>query len=52
MQNTVEGSIMVVYHEKRKRKKEVLIITKEVMKYVNCKNIAPIDSLDFPIFPK
>lgn len=41
---------MIVHHEKRK-KKEILIITKEVMRYKNYKIFASTNSLDFLIFP-
>lgn len=41
---------MIVHYEKRK-KKEILIIIKEVMRCKNYKIFASTNSLDFLIFP-
>lgn len=41
---------MIVHYKKRK-KKEIVIITKEVMRYKNYKIFASTNSLDFLIFP-
>ena len=35
----------------KRKKKEIVIITKEVMRYKNCKIFASTNSLDFLIFP-